>query len=45
VEPKFCKKIQSGIFGPFLTAMASRLSGIDSTKILRHPNHKDPKKY
>ena len=42
---KKLQKFQSGIFGLFWTAMASRLSGIDSTNILRHPSHKNPKKY
>jgi hypothetical protein len=37
------KKFQSGIFGLFLTAMASRLSGIDSSNILRHPSQKNQK--
>ena len=39
------QKFQSGIFGLFLTAMASRLSGIASTNISRHPSQKKPKKY
>ena len=38
-------KIQSGIFGLFWTAMASRLSAIASTNISRHPSQKNPKKY
>ncbi len=42
---KKVKKIQSGIFGLFLTAMASRLSGIDSSNISRHLSQKKPKKY
>ena len=33
---KKVKKFQSGIFGLFLTAMASRLSGIDSTNVKSH---------
>ena len=40
---KKVKKFQSGIFGLFLTAMASRLSGIASTNISRHPSKKNPK--
>ena len=39
------QKFQSGIFGLFWTAMASRLLGIDSTNISRHPSQKNPKKY
>ena len=42
---KKVKKFQSGIFGLFLTAMASMLSGIASTNISRHPSQKNPKKY
>ena len=42
---KKVKKFQSGIFGLFLTAMASMLSGIASTNISRHPSQKKPKKY
>jgi hypothetical protein len=44
VEPKFCKKNSKWHFWTFfLTAMACRLSGIDSTNVLRHPSHKNPK--
>ena len=32
-------------FRTFLTAMASRLTGIASTNISRHPSQKKPKKY
>ena len=42
---KKVKKFQSGIFGLFWTDMASRLSGIASTNISRHPSQKNPKKY
>jgi hypothetical protein len=42
---KKVQKFQSGIFGLFLTAMASRLSGIASTNISRHPSQKTPQKY
>ena len=38
------KKIQSGNFGLFWTVMASRLSGIDSSNISRHPSQKKIKK-
>ena len=41
---KKVQKFQSGSFGLFLTAMASRLSGIASTNISRHPSQKKPKK-
>ena len=44
-KQKKIKKFQSGIFGLFWTAMASRLSGIDSNNISRHPSQKKPKKY
>ena len=44
-KKKKVHKIQSGIFGLFLTAMASRLSAIASTNISRHPSQKNPKKY
>ena len=44
-KEKKVQKFQSGILGLFLTAMASRLSGIDSTNILRHPSQKNPQKY
>ena len=44
-KEKKVQKIQSGIFGLFLTAMASRLSAIASTNISRHPSQKNPKKY
>ena len=44
-EKKKVQKIQCGIFGLFLTAMASRLSAIASTNISRHPSQKNPKKY
>ena len=37
---KKVKKFQSGIFGLFWTDMASRLIGIDSTNISRHPSQK-----
>ena len=37
------QKFQSGIFGLFLTAMASRLSGIGSTNISRHPSQNKTK--
>ena len=37
---KKVKKFQSGIFGLFWTDMASRLIGIDSTSISRHPSQK-----
>ena len=42
---KKVQKFQSGILGLFLTAMASRLTGIASTNISRHPSQKKPKKY
>ena len=42
---KKVQKFQSGIFGLFLTAMASRLSAIASTNISRHPSQKNTKKY
>ena len=45
IKEKKVQKIQSGIFGLFLTAMASMLSGIASTNISRHPSQKNPKKY
>ena len=45
IKEKKVQKIQSGIFGLFLTAMASRLSAIASTNISRHPSQKNPKKY
>ena len=41
---KKVQKFQSGIFGLFWTDMASRLIGIDSTSISRHPSQKKPKK-
>ena len=44
-KSKKVKKFQSGIFGFFWTDMASRLIGIDSTSISRHPSQKNPKKY
>ena len=44
-EKKKVRKFQSGIFGLFWTDMASRLSGIASTNISRHPSQKNPKKY
>ena len=44
-KSKKVKKFQSGIFGLFWTAMAFRLSGIDSTNISRHPSQKNPKDY
>ena len=43
-KKKKVQKFQSGIFGLFWTAMASRLSGIDSTNISRHPSQKKNKK-
>ena len=44
-KKKKVQKFQSGIFGLFLTAMASKLSGIANTNISRHPSQKNPKKY
>ena len=44
-KKKKVQKFQSGIFGLFWTDMASRLIGIDSTSISRHPSQKKPKKY
>ena len=44
-KEKKVQKFQSGIFGLFWTEMASRLIGIDSTSISRHPSQKNPKKY
>ena len=41
---KKVQKFQSGIFGFFLTAMASRLSVIASTNILRQPSQKKNQK-
>ena len=38
-------KISKCHFWTFWTAMASRLSGIASTNISRHPSQKKPKKY
>ena len=38
------QKFQSGIFGLFWTPMASRLSGIASTNISRHPFQKKRQK-
>ena len=43
-SPKI-QKFQKEILGLFLTAMASRFTGIASTNISRHPNKKDTKKY
>ena len=43
-KEKKVKKFQSGIFGLFWTDMASRLIGIDSTSISRHPSQKKPQK-
>ena len=43
-KKKKVQKFQSGIFGLFWTAMASRLSGIDSINILRHPSQKKNQK-
>ena len=42
-KSKKVKKFQSGIFGLFWTDMASRLSGIASTNISRHPSQKAQK--
>ena len=42
---KKVQKFQTGILGLFLTAMASRLTGIASTNISRHPSQKKTKKY
>ena len=44
-KSKKVKKFQSGIFGLFWTDMASKLSGIASINISRHPSQKNPKKY
>ena len=44
-KSKKVKKFQSGIFGLFWTDMASRLSGIASTNISRHPSQKKTKEY
>ena len=43
-KKKKIQKFQSGIFRLFWNAMASRLSGIDSTNISRHPSQKKTKK-
>ena len=40
-KEKKVAKFQSGIFGLFLTVMASRLSDIDSSNISRHPSKKN----
>ena len=42
-KEKKVQKFQSGILGLFLTAMASRLTGIASTNISRHPSQKNQK--
>ena len=44
-KKKKVQKFQSGIFGLFWTAMASRPLGIDRTNISRHPSQKKPKNY
>ena len=44
-KEKKVQKFQSGIIWTFFTAMDSRLSGIASTNISRHPSQKKPKKY
>ena len=44
-KKKKSPKISKGNLGLFLTAMASRLTGIASTNISRHPSQTKPKKY